>query len=1263
MTYGVSLDLKHTINIQNIIGCVSSLFNIETTSLRTGIIMRYKRVSNFSEMDSKEAFILDLYKKKLDSEEIIESLVSNFGISQSAAQTQVAEVLRAAEVVKGVYKSKQIKAKTNPGFLTQIRLEDFTNTANIQVSGINNIYYLLTLPIYLDSLLRITQDPSSTGVSATEINELCLKKSVVDAKVIEEIIPEIIIDKLDNAIELGESIEMIQSTELGGEEDDEGFMQTFFGSDDDDDDDDDSEDDQDGGGGEMELGSLIESNDSSSTKSLSDKLATTLAIQTEKAATLTLSKATLAQAKSNLAQLESSIAITSEKEALEESKKPPTLVDDKKSELKQEVEEEDDEEDDEEDEDEDDEEAALLEQEAALLEQEAALLEQEIDKKPTTTLKKNVSIPKPKISLPVKKQVKFIASKDEVKVGELLTLAKAASKPKLTIPSKPNVDKSAPGKSTEGKEIVTNLTGLSLANPNPFEARLKKRDPKLFKYDIGGKYTGYNRICPSNVRRQPVILTEQEKERIDKEHPGSYAHALKYGTDPENQHWFICPRYWSLKDHTSLTDAEVKSGKYGNVIPGRGPDGKPVKSVPANTSIFEFNDQGKEHIGKQGEYIEHYPGYIKSDSHPDGYCLPCCFKQWNSQEQQARREDCSQKAAGIPITKHVKETSDDYIVGPDKFPIKQNRLGFLPIIIQTFLKTDNQKCQISNTNIALKPNHLCLLRQGVQSSRHQSFVACISDAFSDGSTKKPPTIDEMKQIIINSITLDIFISVQNGSLLTIFGNKSLEADISKYDTTFLYKNTDLSDLKQLTVLKNAAQSFENFHLFLLSNTDTIDYTYLWDIICMPNELLFPQGINLVILEIINNDLTDNVNIICPTNHFALQYYDSTKKSLILLKNEDYYEPVYAFEDKGKILEITRLFSLSNPNLMVNLKQTIEYISGLLNKNCKPLPSQPDIYKFKQNIILVKLLDILKPTGYKILKQVMNYNGKIIGIMVENDSSTGYIPCYPSSVIIDLGDGIEWIDNVEWQSYTNTREFLTNINQITNQKVLSLPKIKVIEDGLIIGILTETNQFVGVLPTEDKYGNDLESLTDSDYIVADTISLLSTEKDTERIKLIKNIQLETNFYNAFRNTIRILIGRPEYSDLRQEILNIINQKYLLYQTKISLIDAKLRELTGATISFIIYTPPLMDKLKEISTCLVKKDGQCTENFCLLGNGDICSLLIPKNNLITPDSDNEIEYFGKIADELVRYSRIKHFILNLRHFYHSLLLSIILEKMKL
>ena len=43
-----------------------------------------------------------------------------------------------------------------------------------------------------------------------------------------------------------------------------------------------------------------------------------------------------------------------------------------------------------------------------------------------------------------------------------------------------------------------------------------------------------------SVRRQPIVLTQREKDRIDKKHPGSYNQAIKYGTDPNKQMWYIC---------------------------------------------------------------------------------------------------------------------------------------------------------------------------------------------------------------------------------------------------------------------------------------------------------------------------------------------------------------------------------------------------------------------------------------------------------------------------------------------------------------------------------------------------------------------------------------------------------------------------------------------------------------------------------------------------------------------------------------------------
>ena len=40
--------------------------------------------------------------------------------------------------------------------------------------------------------------------------------------------------------------------------------------------------------------------------------------------------------------------------------------------------------------------------------------------------------------------------------------------------------------------------------------------------------------------------------------------------------------------------------------------------------------------------------------------------------------------------------------------------------------------------------------------------------------------------------------------------------------------------------------------------------------------------------------------------------------------------------------------------------------------------------------------------------------------------------------------------------------------------------------------------------------------------------------------------------------------------------------------------------------------------------------------------MCKLLLPQRNLMYPDIDNEIAYFGKLADEMIRYERVKLFM---------------------
>ena len=221
-----------------------------------------------------------------------------------------------------------------------------------------------------------------------------------------------------------------------------------------------------------------------------------------------------------------------------------------------------------------------------------------------------------------------------------------------------------------------------------------------------------------------------------------------------------------------------------------------------------------------------------------------------------------------PQKKEKAPELENYVIGPEKFPILKGRWGYLPTAIQKILMEVNYKCQISKNNTNIRPDHTCLVRHGVESDINQSFIGCIADAIfftKLDENKQPmqiPTIKKMKEIIIESLTIDSFLTYQNGDLVNTF-MVDVEVDskkIEKYKDSNLYKKTNEGEF-----FNKVVNSFENFIDFLRNNDTIIDYTYLWDIVCRPNPLLFKSGINLVILEIPNNDITNNVDFICPTN--------------------------------------------------------------------------------------------------------------------------------------------------------------------------------------------------------------------------------------------------------------------------------------------------------------------------------------------------------------------------------------------------------------
>ena len=801
-----------------------------------------------------------------------------------------------------------------------------------------------------------------------------------------------------------------------------------------------------------------------------------------------------------------------------------------------------------------------------------------------------------------------------------------------------------------------------------FLNRLKLREPKLFLQNKQGKFDAYSTICQANHKRQPIILTNEEKQDIDNKHPGSYSHAVQYGTDSKKPFWYICPRYWCLKTNTSLTEAEVKSGVCGGIIP------KDATTVPKGHYVYEFNHE-KQHRDAKGNYVESIPGF-NTEGHPDGYCLPCCFKSdWNRKFHQTRRNQCSiktnegdgdgdgdedededeeiipKKNKKTAIDKTHKDKNISYVMTPAYYPLPAKRWGYLPRSVELLLNMNTSEA-ISKTNPALiQPNKPCLLRYGIENSNNQSFMGILCELYAyKHNLPKPPTIQEFRGILEKAITIDHFIKYHHGSLPSSFKYSKTtdpetsvdDIDYTKYSNSIFYQNS--KNEKELDFLEETILAYENFMKYLHDSYTIIDHSYLWDITVDDNPLLMIGGFNLVILEIANNDITDNIEILCPTNSI-MEIYDPKKETVIILKHEMFYEPIYLYENRPPTIHVIRSFQESSP--IKSVIQTLQLINRVSKQYCSPQPSLPHIYKFRLNIPLGEMIVHLNNSRYNIHYQVLNYQPKVIGLFISppgGDETRGsfFVPCLPSPVSQELKT-IYMDNNILWNNdYNTTIKRLKQLKKKTDGEIYCEPKLKIIEDKLVVGILTETNQFIQLSRPElpENTGTELESIDHSNYLIPEKILTTSKKRDSDRERTIRKISIESQFYQVFRTQIRILMNKYENRRIRQHILDSITETGLTYKQKLLSITKDLKQFSNDGVSFQDMSLEIAMSFGEITGCY---DGK-KKPYCLIrdeSSDTIPQLIIPKLNLIS-GFDNETLYFGRLADEFVRYHRIRIFM---------------------
>jgi len=817
-----------------------------------------------------------------------------------------------------------------------------------------------------------------------------------------------------------------------------------------------------------------------------------------------------------------------------------------------------------------------------------------------------------------------------------------------------------------GENLDKQLDGMELKdrNNNMFLGKLKKLEPTLFLSEDDGKYSAYSTLCQSSRSRQPVILTPEEKKRIDdadtKNNTTSYSHALEYGTDPDNKNYYICPRYWCLKTNSPISEEDVRAEKCGKVL------GKNDKRVKPGHYVVEFNHH-IQHGNPDGSYFENTPGFLNKNLHPKGLCMPCCFKkEWDSKFQVDRRKECTEAEKSKPAVKRTNAKQESYIYDIRRYPIPPERWGFLPISVQFFLQTDNSSSVNPNNNKYLRDDAdtATLLRYGVENSSKKSFIGCIADIYASmHRMSNVPTISDMCDILADAISLDQFLKCHNGSLANIFHPKTYnmeDIDPTKYiESTFMTRLDDVDlprdDNTDLTFfIYDTIASYENFIAFLKDPESFVDHTYLWDIVCSPNPAIFPKGCNLAILRIKEVDMTDDIELLCPTSVYSSVLYDLRKETVVLIKHDEFYEPVYLVKNKVDTngisdTRVEKMF-LEDASVIENIRVSLKVIRTSIQMSCMPkssLPkgsSMPKTYEFSRPLPAESVRTILLKYQFEIRGQIVNYQGKTIGFWIKwfdeemQEVCEIYIPCYPSAQFPETP--IYFMDDDRLRiSGKDTIKRLMRVNEITHGEIRSRPRVKIIEDILVVGVLTETNQFIMFSEPVENEDDGIPVMQDENYLIVDKEMAKNKLQDPLRTETVQMISLETQFYGAFRTTVRILLNQTKHKPYKKQIAEMIDSRQYRYRDKLRYITGWIHLMCDSHVTFKEFDKMSLMGFSEISDCFLNPGNK---TFCIVKSGNNV-LVLPKTHLLN-GNDNRTFYFERMADELIRYKRIHMYMMN-------------------
>ena len=1193
----IPMDDPH-MKLRTKMGCLSSIFDVISDTVKTGAMMRFKRVENFQEMDAQSALITEVYKSAINEEDVITALVQNYNITVQEAALRIAQHLNNVKYIERKHGNKSIDIIENPGLPVELRYDSKNQKLIFRVEKLPHIEYIETLTIYLSGLVKLYTDEDNLS---EKLKEICSRKMEKAAPMAKPTVVQHIDQKTKpKAFDINDFLQV----EVPAAEDEK-----------------------------------------------EDETVSPRASQTAspRASDFLMASPRASQRASPRASDFLSASVVKEPEL-------ELLKDDDDADLGS------------------DEDFFGID-----IDMEGGA-KAKAKAKARSSSESDEGMHKSDIAQNTNYFLERLQEHDSV-----LFLKKRDKKFKVYSRTCPVMRQPVALSDNEKKRI------------DDADQKSKSRSySKAIKYGSKADPNEKNwYICPRFWCYK--TNTSMTKEQID---------AGECGTDRSQIHEFVDTNYnrfdepeQKFKTHFlkfTKDETQIATEKIHDLLSSlrifRKTDEVKTKLDPNETGVISYNDLLDWFKKNSDGYIEFTPGFLDK-AHPD-FCVPCCFSKWDTELHKNRRKQCIRDKSHIidrdidsenqapedlknpnvkarnrqPLNQGNKYKAD-YIEDPEKHPVNPNGWAQTQTAVQQFMQInydsifkipEGQKIPTGY----IEENKQTFLRHGMEPYEYKqigeaktspiyknSILGCLADVYAHEKKKDTVSIKEFVDILTTgAITIDDFVKYGNGTFQSIFIPKTKVGDkqklVKKYADSELYKlygKEKPSKRIHLDTFVKIIMAYENFIDFLKNPASEIDHTYIWDVVSTPNPNIFPEGLNLVIMEIANNDITNNIDVLCPTNAYSKNLFDEKKPTLFLTKNDDLFEPVYGYNYDGKTQpEITRTFTKAK-SVTPNIKKVLDMLNNTVNNICKPHKSQPTKYLFENPVMSSYIEENLSNTKYTVRGQIMNYQGKIIALMVKKmgEPEEIYVPTHPSAPLPK--HPIIFLDDFVPATYEKTRDLLKEMNRELAGMIPCLPRMKIIESGTIVGILTETNQFIQVKPIPKALmdADNLIPIEEKNYmLINDNEKDIQTsiEGDEKRIDFVKNISLENDFFSVFRTTLKSMI--VSNTVFRNAVIKIIGERVKPYNERLRELIRLFKRITDKTVVFSDETDFHKDFAKTPYVC---EDGKKNAVF-----KDNCVLTVADTNLVIENMLNSDHYYYRVADETLRYGKIQQFMISPKQF---------------